>query len=299
MRYYILGCIALGTTTGFLVGASQSPVVQYVLPLLFALVGGSAGVFALRTPASKSSEDKLRIVGLTTAALTVPFLAATVYGSLLRSGSGWTSLVPAATGKTEPGVLSASALSALSPGDAVSVLITNRNLALLQADDGDRRSIIEAAIEARTDAVTDFDAMVPALFETAGKLNAGLEAAAEVDPSLTDNSPFLFHLIELGNLIAVFGGEETRATKMTIARATAAGLADAMDDDFRRLLLGDADLAALHREMVVLLARVPDKTVLFDGVKEELASAVRLSPAPQVNAWSTDQVYRGIASTDY
>lgn len=49
MLFYYVGCIALGITTGLLVGLSSSPVVQYALPLLFALIGGSAGLFAIKT----------------------------------------------------------------------------------------------------------------------------------------------------------------------------------------------------------------------------------------------------------
>lgn len=95
LRNYFIGCGACGATAGFLIGGSNSPVVQYVVPVLFALIGGGAAFLA--AVESLSGEDgikKLNVIGTAAAFVSVPLLLFSVYASLLRTDRGVSVLVP-------------------------------------------------------------------------------------------------------------------------------------------------------------------------------------------------------------
>lgn len=299
MGYYILGCIFLGTTTGFLVGASQSPVVQYVLPLLFALIGGSASIFALRTPAAGSSQQKLKIVGATTAALTLPFLITTIYGSLVRTGNEFSSLVPSWTKKAEDSVLYENAMRVLSASDAVSILIANRNLKLMLINEQDRKLTIQHAINTRIMAVSVFETVAPKLLNSVRDIRARFETAAKTDTDLMDDSGFFIHLIEFENLEISLANKSTAlASKITAIHRTRERLEESITDVVRVLLLTERATADSYIEMITLIHDIPTESVPFEGVEDALKSAVNIDTNKTAASALLLNTGRGLASTD-
>lgn len=72
---YILAMASLGAITGFLVGRSQSPVVGILLPLLFSLIGGGSGAFALGLNLDHvTGQSKLSILGWSIGSFSVVLL---------------------------------------------------------------------------------------------------------------------------------------------------------------------------------------------------------------------------------
>ena len=45
VKWYLLGLVAVAAAGGSLAGASSSPIVSTLLPLMFALIGGTGGVY--------------------------------------------------------------------------------------------------------------------------------------------------------------------------------------------------------------------------------------------------------------
>jgi hypothetical protein len=90
MLIYFLGCLAIGAASGILIGASSSPVVGVALPLLFALLGGAAGIVGLlpSNPRSQVARVRFRIVGAASLCVSVSLLLGSAYGIMLKTGRG-------------------------------------------------------------------------------------------------------------------------------------------------------------------------------------------------------------------
>jgi hypothetical protein len=85
--YVALGL--LGTCVGFFTGLSESPITATVIPLLFGLISGGAGISLVRLDSSTPEGfQKQRSLSLSLVAFTVACLLASVYGISLRTGSG-------------------------------------------------------------------------------------------------------------------------------------------------------------------------------------------------------------------
>jgi len=85
----------LGAAVGFLAGASHSPVVAVLLPVLLALVGGASGFHISRL--DLTSVANVAIVGLlgkSLLAFVAFFLVGSIYGISIRTGIGLTEFLP-------------------------------------------------------------------------------------------------------------------------------------------------------------------------------------------------------------
>jgi len=72
----------IGFLIGFAAGLSATPVVGTILPLLFAVIGGGAGLFLSKAPHNSKE------IGISVALLAMMCLAGSVWGIHLRTASG-------------------------------------------------------------------------------------------------------------------------------------------------------------------------------------------------------------------
>lgn len=92
---FLAGAACLAIVLGYLVGASNSPVVATALPLLFAVIGGAGGFHVLRSdPAQPAFHEQLRLFGGLLLAFSVSFFAGLNYGIAVRSDEGVAALSP-------------------------------------------------------------------------------------------------------------------------------------------------------------------------------------------------------------
>lgn len=175
---YYIGCAALGLTAGFLIGGSASPVVQNVLPLLFALLGGAAGVLGLTTnPKSESAVQRFRIIGIAATSVSVPLLVAAAYGSLLRTGTTVKALVPHLESTQYASVLRETDIATLGPEDSVYFVLLDRNLSLLSISAEERTPLVRHLVEQRINSINAFAEKRTELVQTAKDLLSAIRNA--------------------------------------------------------------------------------------------------------------------------
>src|SRR5581483_1796805 len=89
LGWYFAGLASIGVLTGFFAGFSDSPVVKTLLPLLFALIAGTGGVYIAKIRFNVP-EDKRRIeiVGQTLFIFGISCLLTATYGMVMRNGLG-------------------------------------------------------------------------------------------------------------------------------------------------------------------------------------------------------------------
>ena len=97
--------LSLGGVVGLLVGLSNSPVVAVLLPLLFALLGGTGGFFALRVDFSKDGPKRgLAAFGASLTCICVGIATGTFWGLALReTPRSWSLLATEACTEFPPG----------------------------------------------------------------------------------------------------------------------------------------------------------------------------------------------------
>jgi hypothetical protein len=89
LRWYSAGFALLGGAIGYMAGASQTPVVATLLPLLFGLIGGAGGIYLARADLSRhATHVRLIAIGKSLAAFVVLLLIGSVLGTSLRTGVG-------------------------------------------------------------------------------------------------------------------------------------------------------------------------------------------------------------------
>ncbi len=171
MLVYYIGCAALGAVAGFLVGGSSSPVVAVVLPLLFALLGGAAGVLGLMPSHPNSERSKLRfqIVGGAALAVSVPFFFGVLYGSLLRTGQDIESLVPNFTAKVGAETLSERDLARLNPQETVRAISLDNTLRKNGISALRIVRIIRQLVQAKARSNSEYEASRPTLIKIANR----------------------------------------------------------------------------------------------------------------------------------
>ncbi|WAJ28361.1 hypothetical protein [Antarcticirhabdus aurantiaca] len=175
MVLYYMGCLTLGLCAGFLVGVSESPVVQYVLPLLFTLIVSSAGVFALRTP----NETRFRIAGLTSISLTLPFLLAVIYGTLIRSGAPANSLLPSLMSQDPSNESLDGLLRQLPPDNALEILLFSKQLRSLGINRNETDRYLTSIINDRASRLATFSADIDAVRKRLLETHEQLETVVE------------------------------------------------------------------------------------------------------------------------
>ncbi|MBB4233334.1 hypothetical protein [Rhizobium mongolense] len=285
MLGYYLGCAALGITTGLLVGMSSSPVVQYVLPLLFALIGGSAGLFAIKASNTASaSEAKLAIAGWTSVCLTIPFLISMLYGTLVRTGSDIHSLLPSVTSQPAETTLSADALAGLTADDTVAILLASRGLTNAGVADADRKAVVDKIIASRMADEKKFTEVSGNLAQVSREAVARFEQIASSQNDIVNNSTFVSAWQELASLDKTFSNAAIeRQAKYDVSRKVEEKLASDFSADFTRYLKSDPTLAGQISESIVLIRSLPAPDVLASTTRADLYALPR---APNEQALS-------------
>ena len=86
LRFYMLGFTLLGGAVGFFAGASKSPVIGTLLPLLFGLVGGAGGLYLTRVDLyDRKTLLRLSLLGKSLSLFIVFAVIGSVYGISLRT----------------------------------------------------------------------------------------------------------------------------------------------------------------------------------------------------------------------
>lgn len=88
MTWHRAGLLLLGLCVGLMTGLSQSPVVSVLLPLLFSLIAGTSGFYAVRELA-KGHKGMARLddVGKMTVWFVAPIIVFALYGAAVRTDS--------------------------------------------------------------------------------------------------------------------------------------------------------------------------------------------------------------------
>lgn len=133
MWIYVIGLAALGGASGFLVGASASPVVGILLPLLFGLVAGVAGFYSARVDiASVASQRKLKLLGSSLISFCVALIAAVLATLSWRD-------IKVESNATRPTQID---LSGVTPEDALRLVGLRRRLQILGSDGAEQTKIL-------------------------------------------------------------------------------------------------------------------------------------------------------------
>jgi len=85
MRWYVAGLAVVGLATGFFAGASHTPIIGTLLPLLFALIGGTSGVYIANADLSSPAfSARMRWLGRSLGAFGLACLLGSSAGISLR-----------------------------------------------------------------------------------------------------------------------------------------------------------------------------------------------------------------------
>ena len=85
MWFYYIGMVLLGISTGFLVANSMTPIAGILLPLLFSLIGGGAGVYILKLdPSNERDQKQLTILGAGISCFFAAFLLSMFFSISIR-----------------------------------------------------------------------------------------------------------------------------------------------------------------------------------------------------------------------
>ncbi len=231
---YYLGCAVLGITTGLLVGLSSSPVVQFVLPLLFALIGGSAWLFAIKASATaKATEAKLSIAGWTSVTLALPFLVFMLYGSIVRTGADLSSLIPPWKNPPPEPTLSADTVAGLPPDAAVAILLANRALANAGIAESDRKSVVQRIIATRLAAEKKSEEISEKIARLSHEAVSRFDELVASQNEIADDSAFESARQEFQSLDKTFSNAATEyGTRLELARKVEAKLTGTFSGDF-------------------------------------------------------------------
>jgi hypothetical protein len=94
-RWYVLGFGLVGGAIGYFAGASESPIVATVIPVLFALLGGASGLYVSRIDlASAQGVSMLDLFGKSLLTFSLACMLGAMYGTALRTGAGIRGFVP-------------------------------------------------------------------------------------------------------------------------------------------------------------------------------------------------------------
>lgn len=281
MMLYYLGCCALGLVTGFLVGGSASPVVQTTLPLLFALLGGGAGILGLTAdPSSQRSQQRFRIAGLAAISLAGPFLFSAIYASLLRTGVGIQELIPVFSQKETPALLDAESLASLGPDESLQILLLDRNLRFAGLAPASVQSTISFIARERIGSVQFY------ISKRAEILNLVKELSSALKSKNHENSELMKTFLNLTSFIELAAGKEGKPSAMELDKVAEIKRNLSADDllsETVTILKIDPTISPLVSKLVALLADAPSSTLLTDATKTDITKTVettgKFSPA--------------------
>lgn len=141
-RWYLAGTLLVGVGAGLFAGMSASPVVAVLLPLLFALLGGAAGLYLAGVDlADPLAQEKLRLLGIVVTTLMAALIPSTLYGVLVRTGADLRSLVPGSTAaqrelEIAPGT---------DPVQPLELLLLRKRLQLIGATEAEQENVVALA----------------------------------------------------------------------------------------------------------------------------------------------------------
>jgi len=296
MLGYYLGCIVLGITTGLLVGMSNSPVVQ--LPLLFALIGGSAGLFAIKASVTaRAATAKLAVAGWTSVSLTLPFLVSMLYGSLVRTGADVSSLFPLWKNTAPEATLSIESVAGLPTDSAVTILLVNRALSKTSIAEADRKAVVKKMIADCLAAKRKFQDISGKIAHQAHAIVARLDAISASQNEIATDSAFTSAQLEFQSLDRTFSNSSTEpSARLEIARKAEDKLAGTSSSDFTLYLRTDRVLADQLDEGLTLIRSLPAADVLTGATKTYLFG---LAAAAAPIAQSTNPQVPSVANNDW
>ncbi|MBJ3774930.1 hypothetical protein [Acuticoccus mangrovi] len=294
MTAYFLGCVALGMVAGFLVGASASPVVGVVLPLLFSLLGSAGGVLALTfDPGTAEARRRFRLLGLSALAFALPFLVGVFPGIAVRTGAPLSAVIrgsPEAPVIDPTAILRTGPAATLSPADAAGLYLFSRQAALAGVPADGIARLLEGALAQRLDRLGRFEAERAKIVETA------MAADAAIGALMNENDASSLVSLKLGSerFLAAIRAAPDLASSLAAATDFRAALLVAADDyTIGPLFVGDGALAPLARD---LLQRIPASAGTLDGSGFEELVGRTAGAAGGITAGIS--LGRGLASVD-
>lgn len=139
-RLVITAMGAVGLAMGLFTGLSDSPIAKTVLPLLFATIGGSAGIYLVRTDsADPTKAATLRVAANGIIAFALLCVLAALYGITIRTGVGFADFIPAASHPE------ASVVSTGSAASDLNIALLGAKLRLLGVSEVDEYAVLEKA----------------------------------------------------------------------------------------------------------------------------------------------------------
>jgi hypothetical protein len=190
--WYAAGLATIGLTSGFFAGASHTPIVGTLLPLLFAVVGGTSGVYLANADLSNPvAVTRFRWLGRSLGVFGLGCLIGSAVGIPLRLGyshqSGEDQLAMIWHGKTE---------------DALQLAALRSKLQLLGVSPKEQEVVLRAAVADINDAarpipaerVRQVSTQARALFEQLSALRA---SAAKSSPAVPEDANKLISALEL------------------------------------------------------------------------------------------------------
>lgn len=245
MIYYYLGCAVLGIVAGFLVGASASPVVGVVLPLLFTLLGSSGGIIAaVYSRAEGAAERQFKLIGISALAFSVPFLAATLHGMSVRTGTPIADValgVANAAPPHETAALRSAHAAPLTESELLNLYLLAHSAKLSGLASHDVAHLVDRMVTARSAEAARYRQNRPAIIATAEDLRSAIEPVADAD----DDSVLMSIHFKIDRFLLESAGEDMTDTEYETAIDLRDAVADATESYSSSLehFTGDGALA--------------------------------------------------------
>ena len=291
MKTYYLGCTAVGVTTGFLVGASSSPVVQYVLPLLFSILGAATTLLSL-TMRSDSSEarERFRVVGASLLALMLPFFVSATYAALVRTNRSLADLIPHLTAPPSPVLIDPEQSAMLSPDDAIRVLVIDRKLHFLGINDREIDKIRNEIVARLADSNRHISENRTILQSLTAELETDLNS--QLGEGSLDGQ-----ILKLTTEFANYrlGTKSPKSNPSDIERNALVGIRSASRDildsstELTKTVRSNASIMANFTKLTALLVPIEGTSIIDDSAKEELSSGLEQVAKGASNAKAQQQ----------
>lgn len=139
---YVIGLLATGLVIGFYSGASGTSVVNTVLPLLFAVIGGVGGFYLTTVHVGNYWQvRKLGLLGLCFISFSLSVLAGTFWGASIRTGQDWRVLAGLETAPATPPLIPEEATTS----ETLALALLNARSKSLGLAVGERQALVRKA----------------------------------------------------------------------------------------------------------------------------------------------------------
>jgi hypothetical protein len=228
---------AVGFAVGMFSGLSASPIVSTVLPLLFATVGGSAGLYFFSTDPSKAENlRRIRLAAIGVSSFAFACVVSAIYGVSLRTGNGLQEFVPRWNSESSTRTIVTDGTSA----DDLKLALLGAKLRLLGISPADERKVLDKAraelsAYPNQNVVTDMrllrEKVRAALVPLQGLMSRlEKEGRREIDGAVTKGINMhpvvesLYHeLISIGKLCDAWLTLDTQSTNLGVPRSAMVG----------------------------------------------------------------------------